>query len=297
MIQRLCSRGRPGRRRGFTLVELMVAMAITGLLVTSALGVFIQHRWILKSNQIVNEVQQNTRTAVDMLARDIRMAGYGMGALGIDPSGWVDWTVDLTGSPIDMDENPKIVDGDTGADSIWIAGAFGDPVASLAAASSSGSTTITVGSGEGTRFNVSDKKLIYIGKCETARITSVSGDVLSISTHVSSSQGLRYDHPAGSDVELVRVRSYQVTDESVQYPYQPYLTRDDSIANSFDYYWQRLVAAGIDDMQIVRDGHQVDIEVTGLASVPDRIFFGGDDGTTKTRRIEVESSVYMRNQP
>lgn len=61
---------------GFTLVELMVAMAL-GLVVLGAMyGVFtLQNKQLSNQEQIV-EMQQSARMAIDILSREIRMAGY-----------------------------------------------------------------------------------------------------------------------------------------------------------------------------------------------------------------------------
>jgi type IV pilus assembly protein PilW len=63
-------------RGGFTLVELMVAMAL-GLIVLGAMySVFtIQNKHFSNQEQIV-EMQQNARMAIDIISREIRMAGY-----------------------------------------------------------------------------------------------------------------------------------------------------------------------------------------------------------------------------
>ena len=68
--------GIPGGAAGFSLVELLIAMAI-GLVVLSAMySVFtIQNKTFSKQEQIV-EMQQNARAAMDMMSREIRMAGY-----------------------------------------------------------------------------------------------------------------------------------------------------------------------------------------------------------------------------
>lgn len=61
---------------GFTLVELMVAMAIGGIVMAAVMTAFLsQHRTYLAQDDVV-EMQQNARVAMDMLVRDIRMAGY-----------------------------------------------------------------------------------------------------------------------------------------------------------------------------------------------------------------------------
>ena len=68
------------------MVELLVAMAI-GLVVLSAMySVFtIQNKTFSKQEQIV-EMQQNTRAAMDMMSREIRMAGYDPTEVNSDPN-------------------------------------------------------------------------------------------------------------------------------------------------------------------------------------------------------------------
>ena len=63
-------------RRGFTLLELIISMAL-GLTVLGAMyGVFtIQQKHFINQEQIV-EMQQNARMAIDIISREIRMAGY-----------------------------------------------------------------------------------------------------------------------------------------------------------------------------------------------------------------------------
>lgn len=62
--------------RGFTLVELMIALALGLVLLSSMYGVFeTQNRSYTIQDQVA-EMQQNVRTGMDMMIRDIRMAGY-----------------------------------------------------------------------------------------------------------------------------------------------------------------------------------------------------------------------------
>jgi len=63
---------------GFTLVELMVALFLTSIVVTAVLGTYInQHKVVLVQEQ-VSDMQQNARTAIDELTRQVRMAGFAL---------------------------------------------------------------------------------------------------------------------------------------------------------------------------------------------------------------------------
>ncbi len=61
---------------GFSLIELLVAMAI-GLLILGAMyGVFNLHGKAFGIQEQIAEMQQTARVAMDIMTREIRMAGY-----------------------------------------------------------------------------------------------------------------------------------------------------------------------------------------------------------------------------
>jgi type IV pilus assembly protein PilW len=65
---------------GFSLIELLVAMAI-GLLILGAMyGVFTLHGKAFGIQEQIAEMQETARVAMDIMTREIRMAGY-------DPTG------------------------------------------------------------------------------------------------------------------------------------------------------------------------------------------------------------------
>ena len=75
-------------RHGFTLMELVVSMAL-GLLVLAAMASLF--RTGLNSVMLVThraETQQNMRAAIDLMVKDISMAGAGLPSGGIQlPTG------------------------------------------------------------------------------------------------------------------------------------------------------------------------------------------------------------------
>ncbi len=63
--------------RGFTLVELIVALFLSSLLVTALYYTFVkQHKTYTVQEQVV-DTQQNARVAVFQMMRELRMAGFG----------------------------------------------------------------------------------------------------------------------------------------------------------------------------------------------------------------------------
>ncbi|MBC8418612.1 MAG: prepilin-type N-terminal cleavage/methylation domain-containing protein [Desulfobacterales bacterium] len=68
------------KERGFTLIELLIAMALALVLITSLSSAFISQRKIYAAQEQVSEMIQNARAAMDMISRELKMAGY-------DPTG------------------------------------------------------------------------------------------------------------------------------------------------------------------------------------------------------------------
>ena len=62
--------------RGFTLIELLVAMALGLVVLGAVLKVFVSQNRTNAGQQEVACAQQNVRAAMDLIARDIRGAGY-----------------------------------------------------------------------------------------------------------------------------------------------------------------------------------------------------------------------------
>jgi type IV pilus assembly protein PilW len=66
----------PFNKRGITLIELLVALAICGVVVGGIYRVMIaQNKAYTIQDQVV-EVQQNIRNAMEMIVRDLRMNGF-----------------------------------------------------------------------------------------------------------------------------------------------------------------------------------------------------------------------------
>ena len=73
------------KEKGFTIIELLIALLITGILVTAGYGVYInQHEgWIIQEQ--VTTMQQNVRAGMHELETKIRMAGYKLPGRLLEP--------------------------------------------------------------------------------------------------------------------------------------------------------------------------------------------------------------------
>lgn len=64
------------KQRGFSLAELMVAMLIGMVLLGTLYNLFTVQSKQLRTQEIAVEMQQNARMAMDMMTREIRLAGF-----------------------------------------------------------------------------------------------------------------------------------------------------------------------------------------------------------------------------
>jgi type IV pilus assembly protein PilW len=61
---------------GFTLVELLVSMTIGMVMLAAVTTTFMSQTRIYNAQEQINEMQQNARGALDIIAREVKMAGY-----------------------------------------------------------------------------------------------------------------------------------------------------------------------------------------------------------------------------
>ncbi|MBN1276285.1 MAG: PilW family protein [Deltaproteobacteria bacterium] len=72
--------------RGFTLIELLISMAIAGIVTAAIYAAFQAQQRSSVIQENVNQMQQNLRAAMEIVIKDVRMAGYGrpnVGGVGI----------------------------------------------------------------------------------------------------------------------------------------------------------------------------------------------------------------------
>ncbi|MHB1398664.1 MAG: PilW family protein [Trichloromonadaceae bacterium] len=63
---------------GFSLVEILVAMVLMGIVVTAIFNLYLGTERSADTQDRIADVQQNVRFALDQVVRDIRMAGFAM---------------------------------------------------------------------------------------------------------------------------------------------------------------------------------------------------------------------------
>ena len=91
------ARRRGGRRahRGFSLVELMVAVVISSLVLIAVIQVFLSNRESFRLQTNLGRVQENSRFSMGHLGRVIRLGGY----WGVDKDDWARGVMTATNPP------------------------------------------------------------------------------------------------------------------------------------------------------------------------------------------------------
>jgi prepilin-type N-terminal cleavage/methylation domain-containing protein len=279
---------------GFTLIEILVALAITSILVTAIYRFFIgQHHAYTVQDQVI-EMEQTARVAMDMIRRDLRMAGYH--AMGDDLINNLSDFVPSSFIPaypvtVNLDANPKISEGSgTDPDVITLLSVMpteNNPT-TLSTDVTSGSNQITLNlttTQANNQYNVGD--MIHIGTTsEYATVKAISAgsdpstSILTIDTNpgdTGSNQGVAQNYAANIPIGEIYVVSYAVfnddNDPSFDYhdPGHPVLKRkvnDVGFMTVDTPVIEDIVAENITDMQLQHLGSG-EIQLT-LSSRTDR---------------------------
>lgn len=95
------------KQRGLSLVELMIAMALGIVLISGVIGIFLASQQTYRVNLALSEIQENSRAAFQLMARDIRNAGFSgctnsgtvanTLATGVDTDWWSTWSNGIAG--------------------------------------------------------------------------------------------------------------------------------------------------------------------------------------------------------
>ncbi len=291
-ISRLTARkieSTPHRRTsGFTLVELLVSSGLMTIVLAAFVGGFLQHRRIHHEKNIEQELQQNLRTAMTFLQRDLRYAGSGMVMGGENIQNW--FGADY-GIPTDMDGVPWIVDGGADSDELYVIGVSGEPVATLRELASEGSRELTLDLNmdsllpyepiAGDVLLISGLEAVHVVQVDTNQKIWVSREP------TTGTVGVHLIYPEGTELHQLNVVRYWVDDVNGV----PSLLRDDS-RFSYESNEDRVIADGIERFKLNRTGNLIGIELFGRTR---RFSLGGSADADSVIRHEMRSSNRIRN--
>ncbi len=104
------------KQQGLSLIEVMIAIVISSLLMAGTIQIFVNNKQTYRVQEAVSRLQENGRFAMQILTKDIRMAGFtGCGRMGtisniadIDGDGIADQTSDFSTGGIDGREEAAL---------------------------------------------------------------------------------------------------------------------------------------------------------------------------------------------
>jgi prepilin-type N-terminal cleavage/methylation domain-containing protein len=211
----------PKLAKGFSLVELMVALAIAGFLAIGLWALMQSQNKTYAAQQNGSQMQQNLRAAIDWISGDLRTAGQGppwqMTFNQLPVPLTTTWYVmypapnNTFGAPYSYVLNSKQLDiiGYTSLNTQL----------TLASQATAGTNTITLSAGQGAYFaliNANPPRTYYIdigdeGAYESAKVTAVAGDTLTIDTNPGGGvHTLAGSYAPGTNISILQWVTYVV---------------------------------------------------------------------------------------
>lgn len=188
-------------QRGVTLIELMVGLVVTLLIVGAGFTVLTTTQKATHANDQVANTQQSARVAMDLISRDIKLAGFGMtGPVGACNSALVPADNDPTGADKGPDQISLVVPlGNSVAPNAW----------TLLAAVGPGFNQIQLPSAAAVNNMVSQgmvaNSMISIGGSATGTVTGTSADRININALPAP-----FFFGAGTPVYILQCMRYQI---------------------------------------------------------------------------------------
>ena len=211
------------KEKGVTLIELVVALAISAILIAGIYRAFIHQQKSYATQEQVADMQQNVRVAINRLMREIRMAGFGN----------VQDVLPVTFPGVGR-TYPNIVNPDLpAAGEFTIVSAIGGSASLTAQPNTGGLLPNQIQVSSIAEFDITkniDRKYISIGGLESHFITAIDvpNRVLTLNTDVSRVYKIV---PIGSTlVYAIRAISYQIFIDASG---RPILRRDENIGGGF----------------------------------------------------------------
>ena len=185
------------KEKGITLLELLVALVISGLLVAGLYRTLIgQQKTYIVQEQVV-DIQQNVRGAIHRMMNEIRMAGFGNVSMVLPvtfSTGTFNHVLNLNTPAAG---SLTIVTAVGGTSTLTVEGGAGQNQIVV--------STLTDNQGNAL-FDTGNRKYISIGGLESHVITSIDNGTKTITLNGP----LTFYHPIGTPLYTVGALSYQV---------------------------------------------------------------------------------------
>jgi len=284
------------KQAGLSLVELMVSIALSLILTLGIIQIFSSSKQTGRVQNALARVQENARFALDLLSRDIRMAGQlgcnsnafvsdsSSGELATGPfsSGIFGYeyhnpmTVNLTNANTAPDQD-SVANG-TDVIVVMAASANGTPI------TSSSGDTITVNTGS----DIDDGDPMLVSDCDNA-------DLFVVDSHTSSSitatASLSKGYAAGAEIAPLHYTAYYLRVKDGQRNlYRSYVNGN---AGSIGVNTDPLLE-GVEDMQVLYGETQSDGKIRYVDSDPDNNPATNDLDWSKV--VSVRINLLMRTE-
>jgi prepilin-type N-terminal cleavage/methylation domain-containing protein len=188
------------KNNGITLIELLVALSISGILVGAIYRTFIGQQKTYTVQERVVDMQQNVRAAINRMMTEIRMAGFGNVSMLLPAPYGSGPGVTIGGTTYNDVVNPNT----PVAGSVTILCGMGSTIITGFPALNQITVNSLTDSQGNTLFDTGDRQYVSIGGIESYRITNIAGNTLTLSGN------LTYAHPVNTLVFAIRAVSYQV---------------------------------------------------------------------------------------
>ena len=266
--------------KGLTLLELIVALAISALLVAAVYRTFVSQQKTFTVQEQVVEMQQSARVSITRIMDEIRMAGFGNVAMVLP--------VSVSGRNF-----PRIINPDTPAvGALTVISAMGEGVMITGIPSQNQITLSKLADDQGQPlFDTGDRRYLSVGGLESYTISAIDTDTKTVTLNGP----LKYNHIANRTLVFgIRALTYQVVNEAgmMTLEWEDNTGRGlqpvaDDIENlQFEY----LDAAG-NPVANPSDIRRIRVVVTARTDRPDPDLKDGDGH----RRRQIASNIYLRN--
>ena len=293
---------RATRHSGFSLIELMVGMAIALLLAAVIVTVFSRASKTSSVTQTINEIQEQARVALDMMQRDVRLAGYiGCNSNRLMESGALVNVIALptayqndieqylmghegTGAAFDPAASAGLATADPAplldSDAITVRIPAAEP-ASLSATMANGSAAVPLFSTAG--FAVDQRAVV--GDCAQSTAFYVTGlDADELQHDAGSNADADFGRAYGPDAMVApfTTLTYYIAENGVGTNRSLYRRVDDAALSEE-------IAEGVEDFQLQ---YGLDTDADNFAD----LFVAADDVADWSQVVSVRASLLMRSK-
>ncbi|MBS0155489.1 MAG: prepilin-type N-terminal cleavage/methylation domain-containing protein [Nitrospira sp.] len=208
-----------GREFGFTLIEVMIALAISAILAVAGYSILISTDKSTRANEQIVGTQHNVRMAMELMSRDIKLAGFRMPQAPNAPVGGTAGNCSASGTPVAIRPVDKIstasaIPNDDGADTISLVVPKNIPGWTLSAVAPSGSSSfnaIALNAAAVTAMQADGMAngsgaYISIGGVVTGQVTTSSGSTINL----ADTYNLPITFAVGTQVYLLQCVTYSV---------------------------------------------------------------------------------------